>query len=72
VSDERTDGHEDEGLAFGRGFTAAHREDRAELEPGVACLATSWIPYPSQRRMLGVAQGIVLASGALGSGKSEP
>lgn len=62
----------EEALAFGRGNTAAHRAGRAPLMPGLASITTEWAPYPSQTRMVGVTSGICMATGALGSGKSEP
>jgi hypothetical protein len=63
---------DEEALAFGRGNTAAHRAPRAPLVPGQAHVTSLWTPYPSQKCMLGATTGIIMATGALGSGKSEP
>jgi phage terminase large subunit-like protein len=72
VSDE-----DEGGEGTGRGFSSADREDaapgrRGALSSSVAALPTEWVPFPNQAGMLAVDRGIVMAIGALGSGKSEP
>jgi hypothetical protein len=62
----------EEGDSFGRGNKAADRSDLATVLDGVAQLATEWRPWPAQEHMLGATAGIIMSTGALGSGKSEP
>jgi hypothetical protein len=69
VSDDLDD---EQALAFGHGNTSAHRTALPPLLPGVARAATEWAPYPSQKHMVSATRGLVMSTGALGSGKSEP
>lgn len=58
--------------AYGRGFTAGGREADAAVAGGVGALPTEWAPHDYQARLLTLDAGVILAIGALGSGKSEP
>lgn len=58
--------------AYGRGNSAATRAPRAAVAEGVAWLETGWQPHDYQAPLLTLDQGLIVAVGALGSGKSEP
>lgn len=59
-------------LAHGRGFKAGAREARASVGDGIIPVPSSWVPHPYQAPLLTIDKGVIFASGALGSGKSEP
>ncbi|MCW8138643.1 MAG: hypothetical protein KIT58_07040, partial [Planctomycetota bacterium] len=61
-----------ERAAYGRGNSAATRAPRAALASGVAAIETAWQPHDYQAPLLTLDQGLIVAVGALGSGKSEP
>lgn len=58
--------------AYGRGFTASGREEARPGGAGVGGVPTEWRPHDYQAPLLTIDQGLILAIGALGSGKSEP
>jgi hypothetical protein len=60
-----------EGAAHGRG-NKDERKPRILPVSGLAKLVTRFVPHPAQACMLACERGMVMSSGALGSGKSEP
>lgn len=60
--------------SYGRGFTAGGRDQggAGDLAAGVGAVATAWEPHAYQAPLLTIDAGVILAIGALGSGKSEP
>lgn len=60
------------GASFGRGNWAARSAGRVEVLGGATPISTSWVPLEHQAPLLSIDQGVILAIGAIGSGKSEP
>lgn len=56
----------------GRGRNAESRAEPAGAGEGVSSIRGTWVPQEYQKALLSVDAGIVLAAGALGSGKSDP
>jgi hypothetical protein len=61
-----------EGEAHGRGNKDERTAPRVAPVRGTAKLVTKFVAHDAQRPMLAVERGIIMSSGALGSGKSEP
>jgi hypothetical protein len=60
-----------EGEAYGRGWTAGDRR-RGRLGSETGFVPFDWTPHDYQAPLLAIDKGVILAVGALGSGKSEP